>query len=131
MLTEKTNKRLYWILLITGLAFVIGGIFPPLFFEGFEDLSWIITITGIPIAAIGDYFNSLTKDEDRDGGLSWGILLLAFLWMFKNIEHFTTPIIVGLVICGILVIVAFILTLKRWRRSRALEKERKEKEDQE
>jgi hypothetical protein len=110
---------------------MFSGIFLHLFFDIIGDWTRLMMISGVPIAIIGDYFNSLTKDEDENGGCSWFIMLLVIiLWMFE-IEHFTPKIIAGLVICCILGIVAFLLTLKRWKRFKTLEKEQKEKEDQE
>ena len=131
MLTYETNKRLYWILGVTGTVLVFAGLLLELFTNAIDDWARVMMIAGIPIAAIGEYFNSLTMEEDENGGCSWFLLLLiSILWIF-NIDQFTTPIIACLVISGILLIVAFVLTGKRWKKMKAREKERKEKENQE
>ena len=59
------------------------------------------------------------QEEESQRGLAHFLEHMAF----NGSEHFTTPIIAGIVLGCILLIIAFILNVMRWRRARAKEKE--------
>ncbi|MBR5170654.1 MAG: hypothetical protein IKW85_08810 [Muribaculaceae bacterium] len=135
MLTEKTNKTLYRVLITIGVILLLGGMildFLPDNIVPQNDWYRVLMMCGIPLAIIGDYFKSLTLEEDENGGCGWfGIGMLTLFWI-DRINHFTAPIIAGTVFGSILLIIAFILNGKRWRRVKAKEKEeQKEQEESE
>ena len=133
MLTEKTNKTLYRVLATISVILMFGGMileFIPDSILPQNDWYNVCVMYGISLAIIGDYFNSLTLEEDENGGCSWFALCLMAFFMTGHIKHFTTPIIAGIVIGCILLIIAFILNVMRWLKARAKKKEQEESENQ-
>jgi hypothetical protein len=133
MLTEKTNKTLYRVLTAIGVLIFFGGTILDFFPDSIvpqNDWFRVCMMYGISLTIIGDYFKSLTLEEDETGGCGWfcfGVLVL--LWI-DRINHFTTPIIAGIVFGCILLIIAFILNGKRFRRVKAREKEQKKEQEE-
>ena len=126
VLTEKTNIALYRVLTTIGVILLFGGMILDFFPDNIvpqNDWYRVSMMYGISLAVIGDYFNSLTLEKDENSGCSWFCHCLMALFWIDNIEHFTTPIIAGIVLGCILLIIAFILNVMRWRRARAKEKE--------
>ncbi len=133
MLTEKTNKTLYRVLGTISVILMFGGMileFIPDSILPQNDWYNVCVMYGISLAIIGDYFNSLTLEEDENGGCSWFALCLMAFFFTGHIKHFTTPIIAGIVIGCILLIIAFILNVMRWLKARAKKKEQEESENQ-
>lgn len=132
MLTDKTNKTLYRVLTAIGVILLFGGILDLIPDNIVPQNDWfrVCMIYGISLATIGDYFKSLTLEEDENGGCAWFCFCgVALLWI-DRINHYTTPIIIGIVFGCILLIIALILTGMRFRRIKAREKEQ-EKEQKE
>ena len=133
MLTEKTNKILYSVLIPIGMILMFGGFILDIFPDNIipqNDWFTVCMMYGIPLVIIGDYLMSLKSENDENGGCSWFCLgIMAFFWT-DRIKHFTAPIIAAVVFGYILLIIAFILNTKRWRRSKAKEKEQEESENQ-
>lgn len=134
MLSEKTNKTLYRVLTAIGVILLFGGMILDLITwlrEGQQN-DWfrVCMMYGISLATIGDYFKSLTLEEDENGGCGWFCFCgVALLWI-DRINHFTTPIIIGIVFGCILLIIALILTGMRFRRIKAREKEQKKEQEE-
>ncbi len=133
MLTEKTNKILYRVLATIGVIILFGGMildFLPDNIVPQNDWYRVCLMYGISLAAIGDYFKSLTLEEDENGGCGWFALCLTAIFWIDRIQHFTVPIIVGIVFGCILLIIAFILNCKRWRRAKAKQKEQEKVQEE-
>lgn len=134
MLSEKTNKTLYRVVTAIGVILLFGGIILDLIPDSIvpqNDWYTVCMMHGISLVIIGEYFNSLKLEEDKNGGCSEFCYGLIALFLINNIKHFTTPIIAGIVFGCILLMIAFILTGKRWQRARAKKKEQSESEKNE
>lgn len=133
MLTDKTKKILYRVMITIGMILLFGGLILEILPDNIvpeNDWTRVFMMYGISLVIIGDYFISLELEEDENGGCSYFCLgLLPILWL-DRINHFTAPIIAGIVFGYLLLITALILNYKRWRRAKAKEKEQEDSENQ-
>ena len=133
MFTEKTNKTLYRVLTAIGVILLFGGMILDFLSDNIipqKDWLRLCMMYGVSLAIIGDYFNSLTLEEDENGGCGWFLLgLVAFLWIAR-IKDYTVPVIAGIVFGCILLIIALTLNGMRWRRLKAREKEQKKEHEE-
>lgn len=129
---DKTNKTLYGMLYIGGLAilvisfiFVIISDWTDLLPE--SDWPYAVIILFWPIAWLGEYFRPITDKDQLNSGclfpLYTCLLLMMPLSWWWNIKHFTAPIVVILVAAGALMILDIILFYKKSRRIKAMEEE--------
>ena len=134
-MTDKTKTTLSLILGVIGLTLLFGGLICEIVISKgpLNDWANVAMIVGWPSIAFAEYFRPLAsrKDMEEVGSslffLVVGMITLSIVDVFQ-IEHFTTPIIIILIIAAILMIPACWLSYMKWRRVRKqLEEEDDEK----
>lgn len=133
---EKTKTMLALAVGIIALALLFcGGIISEFTANSIQEKDWarVAIILGWPLIALAEYYRPMTQKRDKENAgctcfmILSGLLLISLYNVFK-IEHFTTPIIVILVITAILTIPACLLSYRKWRRvKKELEEEVDEK----
>ena len=124
-MTDKTKTTLSLILGVIGLTLLFGGLICDILTSKglLNDWANVAMIVGWPIITFAEYFRPLTskKDMEQEGCslffLLAGMISLSIPNVFQ-IEHFTTPIIIILIIAAILLIPACLMSYMKWRRVR-------------
>lgn len=133
MLTEKTKKTLSLTLIIIGLTLAFGAMICIMISDFSDalpknDLYRTTMLLGWAIAWLGSYYQPISINQLENGPgcfLTLNVLLLIILplgWI-RDIEHFTTPVVIMLAISAVLFIVDFVLIYKKYRQIKALTKE--------
>ena len=124
-MTDKTKTTLSLILGVIGLTLLFGGLICDIVMSKGQLNDWanVAMIVGWPIIAFAEYFRPLTskKDMEQVGSSLFFLVVGMFALSITNviqIEHFTTPIIIILIISAILLIPACLLSYMKWRKVR-------------
>lgn len=132
-MTDKTKTILGLILGVIGLVLLFGGLICDILVSKgpLNDWASVAMIVGWPTVALAEYCRPLTsrKDMEQEGCslvyLLLGMISLSIVNVFQ-IEHFTTPIVIILIIATILMIPACVLSYKKWQMVKRLLKEEDE-----
>ena len=135
MITEKTKETLCLTAAIIGSVLLFGGITCDIITDWsnvIPDSDWyrMAIAIGWPIGTIALTLKEITQKDVKFGTFYWGafVIILPFIWFFQ-INDYTVPIIVSIVISAILAVIAIILTHKRNAKIKALQKEQEEKDN--
>ena len=129
MLTEKTNKTLYWILATIGVVVFFTAVF--LHFS-YRDNDWcqVGMATGIAIVLLGMFFEPITQkklENGTAGNIFFVVVFFSIVAVFWIIEihdyNLTLPMAIVSALVVILLIVDCWLAYKKRQRVKALEKE--------
>ena len=128
MTTEKTNKALFLTLAVIGLVMLFGGFALEVLSDWFDALpesNWfrIVEYGGLAITCIASYFEAMSNPLDTRGGYFWFFFLMFAVLKIINVKDYTAPQIIALGVVCMLIILAFILNSKRWRKAKAREQE--------
>ena len=133
MITEKTKETLCLTAAIIGSVLLFGGIICDIITDWsnvIPDSDWyrMAIAIGWPIGTIALTMKEITQKNTKFDTLYWGVIILPFICFFQ-INDYTVPIIVSIVISAILAVIAIILTHKRNAKIKALQKEQEEKDN--
>lgn len=136
MLTDRTNKALYWILCVIGIGITLAAMF---YNFDHRDNDWIqvAKTTGVAVILLGMIFEPITQKTLKNGTagnrfyLAVFFAIVAVFWLLEiHQENYTLPIIIASVLDIILLIVLCWLAYKKKQHVKVLEKELEQSESE-
>ena len=130
MMNDNTKMILSCVLGIIAIVMLLGGLVCDIISDHWpkviqaNDWCEVIQVVGLVILLFAEYLRPITsqKEMERAGWNCFYLLgIMCFFGIIEvgDIEHFTTPIVVILVIAAILAIPACIFNYKKWLKIKA------------